>query len=98
LIKKKRKVRFHPHAIERIHERGTNEKEVTSAIQNGETFSAKFGRTGFRRNFRLKVIGEASIMKPNNLEVYAVEEGEGWSVITVITKILLKRVRYETYL
>ena len=31
MTKKKRKVRFHPHAIERMHERGTNEKEVTSA-------------------------------------------------------------------
>ncbi len=74
LSKKKRKVRFHPHAIERMHERGTNEKEVTLAIQNGEPFSAKFGRTGFRRNFSFESKWRGKYYETKQLEVYAVEE------------------------
>ena len=44
-------VRFHPHAQERIEERGTTEDEVRATVESGEKFPAKFGRTGFRRNF-----------------------------------------------
>lgn len=44
------KVNLHPHAKERLIERGTTEAEVTATVTGGEQFSAKFGRTGFRRN------------------------------------------------
>ena len=42
-------VHFHPHALERLSERGATEEEVRATILEGETFSAKYGRTGFRR-------------------------------------------------
>jgi len=32
-------------------ERGATEAEVIATVENGERFEAKFGRTGFRRNF-----------------------------------------------
>lgn len=44
-------VRFHPHARERMAERGTTEEDVVATVLEGEQFPAKFGRTGFRRNF-----------------------------------------------
>jgi hypothetical protein len=44
-------IRFHPHALERMVERGATEDEVRSTIEQGERFPAQFGRTGFRRNF-----------------------------------------------
>jgi hypothetical protein len=44
-------VRIHPHARQRMTERGATEAEVVSTVERGEQFSAKFGRTGFRRNF-----------------------------------------------
>jgi hypothetical protein len=44
-------VRFHPHAQERMVERGASEQEVLAAVEKGERFEAKFDRTGFRRNF-----------------------------------------------
>ena len=44
-------VSIHPHALQRAHERGTNEEEIKDAVKNGEEFPAKFGRTGFRKNF-----------------------------------------------
>lgn len=47
-------VRLHPHAAARLIERGATEAEVVNAVETGEKFSAKFGRTGFRRNFAYK--------------------------------------------
>ena len=45
-------VRLHPHALERLQERGATEEEVRATVEQGEQFPGKFGRTGFRRNFR----------------------------------------------
>jgi hypothetical protein len=44
-------IRLHPHARERLVERGTTEHEAVTAVESGERFPAKFDRTGFRRNF-----------------------------------------------
>jgi hypothetical protein len=44
-------IRFHPHARERMEERGASEDEVEITVTQGEQFPAKFDRTGFRRNF-----------------------------------------------
>ena len=44
-------VKVHPHARERMQERGASENEVTKTVETGERFPAKFGRSGFRRNF-----------------------------------------------
>jgi hypothetical protein len=45
------KVRLHPHARERLIERGAIESEVIATVESGERFPAIYGRTGFRRNF-----------------------------------------------
>lgn len=54
-------------------------------LREGERFPAKFGRTGFRRNFvfRGERLGRRYATK--QVEAYAVEE-DGWLVITVIVK------------
>jgi len=39
-------IRLHPHALERMKERGATEDEVISAVEKGEQFPAKFNRTG----------------------------------------------------
>ena len=44
-------VRLHQHAQERLLERGATESEVIATVEQGETFPAKYARTGFRRNF-----------------------------------------------
>ena len=44
-------VRLHPHAQSRLAERGATETEVVATATAGEQFPAKYGRTGFRRNF-----------------------------------------------
>lgn len=44
-------IRLHPHALSRLVERGTTEAEMIATVRNGERFTAKFGRVGFRKNF-----------------------------------------------
>jgi hypothetical protein len=52
---------------------------------SGERFPAKFGRTGFRRNFPFDGEWNGKRYATKQIEAYAVEE-EGWLVITVIVK------------
>jgi hypothetical protein len=79
-------VRFHPHARQRLLERGATEDEVMATIDKGEQFPAKFGRTGFRRNFPFEAVWRGRHFGIKQLEVYAVNEGDDWLVITVITR------------
>jgi hypothetical protein len=50
-------IKIHPHAKERMTDRGVNEKEVIETLGNGESFPVKFGRNGFRRNLFLTIYG-----------------------------------------
>ena len=79
-------VRMHPHAHERLAERGATEPEVIATVEWGERFPAKYGRTGFRRNF---VFGKDWLGRRHStkqVEAYAIEEEGGWLVITVLVK------------
>lgn len=78
-------VRLHPHARERLNERGASEEEVIATVENGERFPARFGRTGFRRNFTFDGIWQNRYYATKQVEAYALEEN-GWLVITVIVK------------
>ena len=79
-------VRFHPHAKQRMVERGATEAEVEAAVQEGEQFQAKLGRTGFRRNFVFEKAWRGRIYGTKQAEVYAVCEDRDWLVITVIVR------------
>ena len=78
-------VRLHPHAKARLDERGATEAEVIATVREGETFPAKFGRTGFRRNFVFDGQWRGKYYATKQIEAFAVEE-DGWLVITVIAK------------
>ena len=52
----------------------------------GEQFPAKFGRTGFRRNFQFDQEWRGRHYRTKQVEAYAVQEGADWLVITVITR------------
>ncbi|HMD99355.1 MAG TPA: hypothetical protein VKM93_18765 [Terriglobia bacterium] len=54
-------------------------------MREGERFSAKFGRTGFRRNFPFGSEWLGRRYSTKQVEAYAVQE-RGWLVITVIVK------------
>jgi hypothetical protein len=79
-------VRFHPHARERMAERGAGEGEVAATVSGGERFPARFGRTGFRRNFLFEAAWRGRHYATKQIEAYAVEEDDSWLVITVIVK------------
>ena len=79
-------VRLHPHARERLQERGATEEEIQATVAQGEQFPAKFGRTGFRRNFPFDQEWRGRHYRTKQIEAYAVQEGADWLVITVITR------------
>mgnify|MGYP001598496904 FL=1 len=80
------KVRIHPHAAERMEERGATGKEVIETVQEGEPFQAKFGRIGFRRNFSFSSEWRGKVYGTKQLEIYGVKEKDGFLVLTVVTK------------
>lgn len=79
-------VRLHPHAGERLLERGATEPEIITTVEEGETFPAKYGRTGFRRNFPFDGTWRGKPYTTKQIEVYAVKEGDDWLVISLITR------------
>ena len=58
---------------------------MIATVEQGERFPAKFGRTGFRRNFAFGRTWRNRFYEMKQVEAYAVEEN-GWLVITVIVK------------
>jgi hypothetical protein len=79
-------IRFHHHALERMHERGISHDEVETTIEHGERFPAKFGRSGFRRNFSFHGQWRGKDYNTKQVEAYAIQEGANWLVITVIAR------------
>ena len=76
-------IRFHPHAKERMKERGAEEDEIVATIEKGERYPAKFGRTGFRRNFPFNQERRGKVYATKQIELYAIQEQADWLVITV---------------
>lgn len=80
------KVTLQPHARERLAERGTTEAEGVATVTHGEQFPAKFGRTGFRRNFSFQKQWRGKRYANKQLSAFAVPQADGWLVITVIVR------------
>lgn len=68
-----------------MEERGATEEEVSATVERGEQFAARFGRTGFRRNFRFDGDWRGKVFAAKQVEAYAVKEN-GWLVITVLVR------------
>jgi hypothetical protein len=79
-------VELHPHARERADERGVSESDIFATVESGERFQAKFGRTGFRRNFVFNGLWRGKRYSTKQVEAFAVEESGRWLVITVVVK------------
>ncbi len=79
-------VRLHPHAQDRLLERGASKEEVVATVEGGESFPAKYGRTGFRRNFSFNSVWRGKHYATKQIEAYAVKEDKDWVVITIITR------------
>jgi hypothetical protein len=79
-------VQIHPHARERMTERGATESEVIATVETGERFPAKFGRSGFRRNFTSDWDWRGRRYRTKQVEAFAVAGQKGWLVITVVVR------------
>ena len=77
---------LHPHALKRAGERGATKDEIINTVESGEEFPAKFGRTGFRKNFLLNAEWNNKYFITKQVEAYCVKERKYWLVITVIVK------------
>jgi hypothetical protein len=86
-------VRLHPHAVDRLAERGATEAEVRTTVETGERFAAKFGRIGFRRNFAFGGVWRGRSYASKQIEAYTVEEQDGWLVITLVVKYFAETER-----
>jgi hypothetical protein len=80
------KVTIHPHAAARMVERGATAEEIIQTVEMGEQFPAKYGRTGFRRNFPFQGLWRGRTYATKQVEAFAVIENQEWIVITVIVK------------
>jgi hypothetical protein len=80
------KVHLDPHALDRLEERGASADEVISTVLDGEPFPAKYGRSGFRRNFIFNDVWRGRFYATKQVEAYAVKEDGDWLVITIVTK------------
>lgn len=74
------------HILDRLKERGATEADVIMAIEKGETFPAKYNRTGFRINLLFNSEWNGKFYSAKQIEIYAVKEIEDWVAITVIVK------------
>ena len=79
-------VNIHTHARERMASRGTNEAEVVAAVEEGESFPAKIGRTGSRRNFIFNSQWRGRFFDSKQIEVFAFRENYAWLVIAVFVR------------
>ncbi len=78
-------ITIHPHALTRLVERGATTAEVIATVEGGEQFPAKFGRTGFRRNFAYNDLWRGRHYATKQVEAFCAEEN-GWLVITVLVR------------
>lgn len=76
----------HPHALQRLSERGATESEVEMTVRTGEHFIEKHGRSGFRLNFIFNGQRNGKYFTTKQIEAYAVLDNDTWIVITVIVK------------
>ena len=79
-------VRFHPHALQRMQERGATRLQVTDTVLHGSAFSAKFGRTCFRKTFRFNATWNSKRYSHKQIDAFAAKMSYGWFVITIIVK------------
>jgi len=67
-------------------ERGASEAEVRATVEQGEQYPARFGRSGFRRNFAFEEEWRGKYYRTKQLEVIAVADGERWLALTVVVR------------
>jgi hypothetical protein len=82
-------VRLHPHAVQRLAERGATRDEVVYTVKHGTASPAKFGRTQFTHVFAYNRRWRGTIYRSKRVEAFAAEvKKDEWLVITVVVKFI----------
>src|SRR5436190_12002410 len=92
-------VQLHPHARDRAVERGAGESEIIATVEGGESFPAKFGPVGFRRNFTYNGVWRGKPYGTKQIEAFAVKD-RGWTLAGYhcFSKIFLREMHDEAQL
>jgi hypothetical protein len=77
---------IHPHARERMEERGVTCEEVLETIGSGFISSARFGRMRYMRTYDYCGFWRGKIYQHKQIEAYCVDEESDVIVITVVVK------------
>lgn len=77
---------IHPHAFQRMEERGASRTEVLKTIEMGRTSPAKSGRKRYGMIFSFGDYWRGQLYGHKHIEVLCVDEGEDIIVITVVVK------------
>ena len=81
------KVTLHPHAVQRLSERGATRDEVVYTVKHGASEPAKFGRTKFTHTFAYNRKWLGAHYRRKTIEAFAAEDDHGdWVVVTIVVK------------
>jgi len=77
---------IHPHALQRMEERGATREEVLRTITTGSMSAAKFGRRMHAMTFSHDEYLQSRFYEHKLIEAYSVEEEGDVIVISVVVK------------
>jgi hypothetical protein len=77
---------YHPHALERMAERGATEDEVLKTLETGKISIAKFGRRMYSMSFPFGNYWRSQFYKGKHIDAYVADDEENIIVITIIVK------------
>jgi len=80
------KIQIHPHAAQRMRERGATTEQVRKTVAHGRPSRGKFGRTRFRKNFAFGKVWLGRRYANQQIDAFAAKITDGWLVVTVIVK------------
>ena len=79
-------IQIHPHALERMAERGATQADVWETVATGTAADAKFGRRSFTQQFPFGGRWNGVVYATKEVEVIAKQEATGWLVVTAIVR------------
>ncbi len=76
-------IEFSPHALEKVADRGAQEREVVAAIRTGSPEPARKGRVQFRKNFPFNALWRGKQYAVKQVAPVVAEERDRLVVVTV---------------
>jgi len=77
---------IHPHALQRMEERGASKEEVGLTIEMGLVSPARFGRQKYGMTFSFGNYWRGELYEYKHIEAYCVIDGDDIIVVTVVVK------------